>query len=265
MNNISSGWVCVLFFVFGLVQGRAQSDFGLDLSLSADKALTDNLGLAIEAGTRTQDTSRSFERISAGASLDYKFLNTKRFDLKASLGWEYIWQQRLGEEETTRKGNLKTTDPFWRRRHRTTLGIEAEYKPNKRWTLSLREAVQYNHYFAATTTEYKYDRKVGPQGEYYDYDDPDIQTKHFDVKDRFVLRSRLALQYDIRRSPFAPYASIDYGCGLNYSADKWKLSIGTDIKLAKQHRLDICYRYMTENDDDDPKGHLLCVGYKYKF
>ena len=30
----------VLFFVFGLVQGRAQSDFGLDLTLSADKALT---------------------------------------------------------------------------------------------------------------------------------------------------------------------------------------------------------------------------------
>jgi len=242
------------------------NDFGADLSLGLEKKLTKSLDLGVDFGWRTQDNSKRTERWSAGASFDYKLVNSKQFDLKASAGWEFICQQNLAGTEFTKKGNMKVTDRYWRNRHRTSIGLGANYKPDKRWSFSLKESVQYNHYASASTMEYKYDLKYFSDGSQGWADEPDEEVMNTkSSKDRFILRSKAAVQYDIRKCPLAPFVSVDYGCGLNYVANKWKFSVGTDIKLNKKSKLTAFYRFQTENDDDEPNGHIAGLAYRFKF
>ena len=88
--------------------------------------------------------------------------------------------------------------------------------------------------------------------------------KSVDPKDRFVLRSKFTVEYNVKGIPLNPFASIDYGCGMNYTANKWKYSVGADYTINKKHKLTLCYRFQTEDDDDEPNGHMLGLGYKIK-
>ena len=82
------------------------------------------------------------------------------------------------------------------------------------------------------------------------------------ARDRLVLRSKLTIEYNVRGVPLNPFASVDYGCGLNYSTSKWKYTVGLDWKITKTNKFTIFYRYQHENDDDEPNGNLLGIGYK---
>lgn len=244
-------------------------DFGLDFSVDAEKKICRGIDFTLEGNARTQDNTGSMERWAIGGSFGFKVLNTKTFDLKVNTGWEYIWQQKLEEREDKLKtdGSLKgynVTESYWRPRHRTTLGLSGTYAPNKRWSFSLKEFVQYNHYNAVDSIgQQKYRFKMDGEGNQFTDMTPDVKMKG--ARDRFVLRSKFTAKYDIRRSHFAPYASVDYGCGLNYTTSKWKFTAGTDYKLSKTNKLTAFYRFQHENDDDEPNGHFIGVGYSVKF
>ena len=89
--------------------------------------------------------------------------------------------------------------------------------------------------------------------------------KSVDPKDRFVLRSKFTVEYNVKGIPLNPFAAVDYGCGLNYTANKWKYTVGADYTIQKKHKLTLYYRFQTEDDDDEPNGHMLGLGYKIKF
>lgn len=257
----------------------ADDDFGIDVSIGAEKELVPDLELSVEANMRTQENSERIERYVLGGELSYKFLNTKKFDMKVSGGFEYMWQQKM--EETNFKGyNYNTFDDegqlvvdhsrydfnvnerYWRNRHRTSLGLSAVYSPSKRWSFQLKETVQYNHYCREDSINQQEWRWRG--------DDEDrlvseLDKKSVDPKDRFVLRSKLTVEYNVKGIPLNPFASVDYGCGLNYTANKWKYSVGADYTINKQHKFTLYYRFQTEDDDDEPNGHMLGMGYKIKF
>ena len=76
---------------------EVNDDFGLDISLGAEKELLPGLDLDIEGNLRTQENSQHIERYLIGASLSYKFLNTKKFDMKVSGGYEFMWNQKMEE------------------------------------------------------------------------------------------------------------------------------------------------------------------------
>ena len=252
-------------------------DFGVDISLGAEKELLPDLEISIEGDLRTQQNSQRIERYVLGAELSYKFLNTKKFDMKVSGGFEYMWNQKL--EETNYKGTWEGYDwdnqlikideynvneRYWRNRHRTSLGLSAEYSPNKRWSFQLKETVQYSHYCredSINQLEYRYDEDDDVDGDYKVKHD----LKSVDPKDRVVLRSKFTVEYNVKGLPLNPFASIDYGCGLNYTANKWKYSVGTDYTINKNHKFTLYYRFQTEDDDDEPNGHMLGMGYKLKF
>jgi len=274
-----------------LMPGRlcAQSnDFGIDLSAGAEKRLVGGrLTLGLDADFRTQDNTSRVERYDLELSVSYKLIDRKKYGLKAGLSYEHIWSQKLGECETTYKdkyyddkfdyiGNgefspvlkgynkgYNYTHAYWRQRSRVNGFVTFSYKPTKRWSFSLRETVQYNHYYSATADRTKYREKVR-YGEETTYT-TEQTTKEKSSKDRFVLRSKFTVQYNIRRNPLAPFASVDFGTGLGYNVQKWKFSAGTDIKLNRQNALKVYYRFQTENDDDEPNGHLLGIGYNFKF
>lgn len=254
-------------------------DFGVDISIGAEKELLPDLELSIEGNMRTQENTQRIERYVIGAELSYKFLNTKKFDMKVSGGFEYMWNQKM--EETKFKGyNYNTFDEndnlvvdysrfdfnvnerYWRNRHRTSLGLSAVYSPNKRWSFQLKETVQYNHYCredSINQTEWRW------RGDDEDRLVSSMDRKSVDPKDRFVLRSKFTVEYNVKGIPLNPFASVDYGCGLNYTANKWKYSIGADYTINKKHKLTLYYRFQTEDDDDEPNGHMLGMGYKIKF
>ena len=260
----------------------AQSDdFGMDFNLGVEKKIRPGMSFGIEGEARTQDNTRKIERWTVGGVFDMRLYQnaSKSFNLKASVGWKYMWRYNLPEVnmkyETVKDGNgnmvnayskgYNDKDGYWRNSHRTSVSLSSSYKPNKRWSFGLKETFQFTHSNKKSTTVKKY-RLI-------DEDDPDsgmnpnptVDEKVYAKKDRSVLRSKLTAQYNIRHCPVNPYASVDYGCGLNYTANKWKFTAGTDINLTKQHKLDVFYRYQTENDDDDPNGHLLGIGYNIKF
>jgi hypothetical protein len=270
----------------------ADDDFGIDVSIGAEKELVPDLELSVEANMRTQENSERIERYVLGGELSYKILNTKKFDMKVSGGFEYMWNQKMDKAELAKtpypfplfdaQGNpvmdaqgvivpdknyadYNIEERYWRNRHRTSLGLSATYSPNKRWSFQLKETVQYNHYCREDSInqfEYRWDEN--DDGDRY-MGNPEIDRKSIDPKDRFVLRSKLTVEYNVKGIPLNPFASVDYGCGLNYTANKWKYSVGADYTINKQHKFTLYYRFQTEDDDDEPNGHMLGMGYKIKF
>lgn len=270
----------------------ADDDFGIDVSIGAEKELVPDLELSVEANMRTQDNTERLERYVIGGELSYKFLNTKKFDMKVSGGFEYMWQQKMEETKLAKtpypftaldgQGNpmfdamglpvpdknyydYNVNERYWRNRHRTSLGLSAEYSPNKRWSFQLKETVQYNHYCREDSiNQFEYRWKENDDDERF-LPAPGFDRKSVDPKDRFVLRSKLTVEYNVKGIPLNPFASVDYGCGLNYTANKWKYSVGADYTINKQHKFTLYYRFQTEDDDDEPNGHMLGMGYKIKF
>lgn len=255
----------------------AQDNFGINLNVSVEKKFSKRFDGELSVDSRFQQDDYWYtERVGFGVGLGYKIVDTKKFDLKGNIGFEYLRQVKPQELEYTNKEKLKITQERKFNRARASLGFAAAFKPNKRWTFSLKETVQYNRYAKHHAEVCKFDKKLKDGEIYYDYRDgdlwydivenaDDVENKSFNAKDRFILRNKLTIKYDIRHSIVSPYISGDYGCGLNYSTNKWKATIGTGIALSKMHNLDVFYRYQTEDDDDEPNGHLLGVGYILKF
>ena len=270
--------------LLSLLTMQAQSnDFGMDFSVGAEKKIRPGMSFSVEGEARTQDNTRKMERWTVGGELSMRLFQTsnKKFNLKASAGWKYMWRYNLSEttpkygEDTyvTPDGTVTESyykgynekEGYWRGRHRTSVSLGASYKPNKRWTFSLKETFQYTHFCKDSTTVNKF--RLEDEDDLESMYLKETSSKVYEGKDRTILRSKLTAQYNIRHCPVNPYASVDYGCGLNYTTNKWKFTVGTDINLtkSKQHKLDVFYRYITEDDDEDPNGHLLGIGYQFKF
>lgn len=269
-----------------------RDDLGVDVSIGAEKEILPNLDLSVEANVRTQEHSERIERYVIGGELGYKFLNTATFDMKVSGGFEYMWQQKMAETKTaktpypfaqfdeqgnpvydaqgmpvpdTRYRNYNVDERYWRNRHRTSLGLSATYSPNKRWSFQLKETVQYNHYCREDSiNQYEYRWNENDDGDKY-LPAPGIDRKGVDPKDRFILRSKLTVEYNVKDLPLNLFASVDYGCGLNYTANKWKYTLGEEWSINKKHKITCFFRYQTEDDDDEPDGLMIGMGYKIKF
>lgn len=267
-------------------------DLGADISIGAEKEILPNLELSIEGNLRTQEHSERVERYVIGGELSYKFFNTTKFDMKVSGGFEYMWQQKMSEYKLAKTPypfyamdeqgdfimdeqgnymldknyyNYNVDERYWRNRHRTSLGLTASYSPNKRWSFQLKETVQYNHYCREdSTNQYEYRWNENDDGDKY-LGKPEIDKKGVDPKDRFILRSKFTVEYNVKNLPLNIFASVDYGCGLNYTANKWKYTLGEEWSINKKHKITCFFRYQTEDDDDEPDGLMIGMGYKIKF
>lgn len=259
-------------------------DFGLDFSVAVEKKIAKGLDIDLGLDYRTQDNSSRTERWGIDVGLSYRFFQTKdkKFNLKAGLTFEQIWRQKLAVIEEKYKtteddegnesyvldsdGNrilngYNGTDRYWRSRQRYSASVEATWKPNKRWTFELRETFQWAHYCETDSVD-------RPRWRYNDDDELYLkrtEQKVYGKKDNLVLRSKVTVTYDIKGLPLDPFVSADYGCGLNYTSNKWRFTGGVDYKLSKQHKLTLFYRYTTENSDDETDGHLAGLGYKFSF
>ncbi|MBQ4519199.1 MAG: DUF2490 domain-containing protein [Bacteroidaceae bacterium] len=237
-----------LLFV-GIGHCKAQS---LWTSADIKAKVTTGVKAFAEAEYRTHNEFSSTERWSGSVGLEYepwKFL-------ELTLGYSYIHQQN--EDRLTKGGNIELS--HWQPKHRGFFAVtgKAEWK---RFSFSLRERYQYTYRTSKVVEKY----------DMYDGDGvlrpvPKLEEEWNAGEGKQVLRSRLEVEYDIKKSPFSPYVSCEMYNLIeeNFGIEKTRWTVGTSYKINKKHSVDLYYRYIDQSDDDEEGGHVIGVGYSFK-
>ena len=298
--------LALLLFILSQAAFAQSDDFGLDFSLQGQKKLMNKrLTLNVEGNFRTQDNSRRAERYGVSVGAKYKIIDYKNWTLTGGLEYTHLWVQNLAVRDTAKyemkydyynvdangmyyeveeeeydglsgidpiyKGYNKGynyTDRFWRDRDRYSASLGLKYEPNKRWSFSLVEIVQFTHYYKKSTSRNVYREKYRLNGDdelYLKETVDSLTVKSYSAKDRVMLKSRLGVAYNIRHCPLTPFCDVEYGCGLNYTNNRWKFTVGSEWSLGKKDDLEFFYRYKHEGDEEDPNGHYIGLGYTHKF
>ena len=144
----------------------------------------------------------------------------------------------------------ETLSSGWEFRHRYFIYATGSYKV-ARVKFSLREYLQGTHRIGV-------DAKVNPE---------------------FYSKTRLKIEYDIRKSMFTPYVTAEVYAALNDpdlkgwdAFDRIRYSAGTEIKLDKHNKLDVFARFTTKRDWKPKRkvfevenSAIVSVGYSYSF
>lgn len=238
--------IVIVFLCTGVGQLCAQSDdLGLWASAEVKKKIFPGLDASLEGEFRLRDNMRTIDRWGGTAGLSYKLFSF----LKASAGYTYIYYNH--PDKTTKKENY--IPEYGSPRHRVSVALTGSYKWN-RFEFSLRERYQYTYRVGLSVPKYNLEEQIRKENE------------EIPAKSVHVLRSRLQVEYDIRKSPFKPYTSCEWYHSLNGEGfKKIRWTLGTSYKLNKKNTFDLCYRYQNEADEDEADGHVIGVGYSFKF
>ena len=244
----------VLFVVASVTHLCAQSESGLIMGLEAETKLTRNLGIGLEADYRSRNDFKTTDRWSIGVNADYKLTKW----LKADAGYTFL-NTNFREKVTTSGTKTKWRPSYWGARHRFHASLGADYKVWSNLRVSVRERWQYTYRPEKSVDRWKIDET--------------LKTKTFDSdyvrdsKGKHQLRSRIQVEWNKKRSLFTPYANVEFYNSM--AIEKIRYTVGTDIRLTKQHSASLYYRYqdMKNVDDDEynPNMHYFGVGYKFKF
>jgi hypothetical protein len=219
-------------------------DFGIWTSADFEKKVFPGFDVSAGGEFRTRDNSKKIERWSANLGMDYAVFK----HVKVDAGYVFIYNNVAGR--TTSKGNYVSS--YWTPRHRFYVSLTGEANAG-RFNFSLRERYQYT--YRPSTTASKYDSDGGQKSD-------EVITG----KGKNILRTRPMIKYDIAHSKFKPYASVEFFNSLSDGTlDKTRIKAGTSFKLNKRNAFDFYYLFQNHSDDDEPRGHILGVGYTYKF
>lgn len=256
--------IVLSFVIFHSSFSVAQTDdFGLDISLEAQKKLSKQWSLGLEGELRTRDNTKTVDRWSFGLGLDYKVAKW----LKASVGYTFLYDnnQRItyygATDDAVLDGDADKGDPkkcaeYWAPRHRFNFSLTFDRKLLGDFRFSLRERWQYT---------YRPEYTVSERWSYLD-NAFDGKEKTYNGKGMNVLRSRLQIEYDKKGLSLSPYANVELFNA--WSLQKIRYTIGLDWKLSKQHSVGAFYRFQyvrSDDDDYEPNIHMIGLGYKFKF
>lgn len=253
-------------------QSDDDNEFGAWATIEASKKINKKLKLDFEAEFRSIEGLSDVDRVSAGVGASYKLTSW----LKASAGYIFIYSHSLDQKKTKWEDALDVPGygtyydynldhDYWTERHRFHFSFTGEYKIG-RVELSLRERVQYTRTNSATTDETKYRWQQNFDDNYNEIA-PTLQSETSpelkDAKENTTLRSRLGMKWDIPKCKVNPFASIELYTRLDKwkGCDKLRYRIGADYKINKDNKISLFYLYQDANDDDEPKGHAVGVGY----
>lgn len=188
--------------------------------------LARNLDFEWGEQVRLHNNLGDVDKIVSSVGLGYKPLNW----LKFGVDYRFV---NVRDEEIRMVDMKPVSDVEWKMRHQVNVDIVGSYKVG-RVKLSLRERVRFNF---RTDSVNK-----------YEHANPFIS-----------LRSRFKAAYDIRKSRWEPYAYVelyttlnardavpnyqDYTPAYGQYVNRLRFSVGTEVKLAQHHRLDIYYRF----------------------
>lgn len=288
MSFIRKSLLCLGLLSAAPLTALAGDDFGLWTSFAAQKEFSKKFSVQAGLDFRAEDKLRSVERWDFSLGATYKPFQF----LSLGVGYDFIHQRNLQETKEFWGGNtdaswnpslsangLNVDHGYWRNKHRAVFDLTGKVSAG-RFTFSLRERYQFTHYRSTTTLRDKYRDEIPADmidawtGEKHCMEGrvfsklkgPDVKEK--ESKNKHYLRSRLQVEYNIKHSPLTPYASFELSNNLSegFSLDKKRVSVGTEWKITKKHRLEVGYVFQTGADDDDEGDlHAISLGYKFKF
>lgn len=131
-------------------------------------------------------------------------------------------------------------DLSWEMRHRINCFLTANYSIGA-WNFSVRERYEQVHRILAETS-----LKNTPKR---------------------TLRSRIECNYQITKSIFTPYATVELYTSLNtlqgVKNDKMRYTLGTQIALASRYIFSVYYRYIDMVQGSSANSHILGLGFKF--
>ena len=265
-----------VFAIAPFCSANAQSEddeFGVWTTFEASKKINKKLKIDFEAELRTIDGVGDIDRISVGAGASYKLTKW----LKASAGYIFLYSHSLDEKKVKWEDALEVPGygtfydynidhDYWTERHRFHVTFTGEYKIG-RVELSLRERVQYTRTNSATTDETKFRWQQNFDDNFNEIAptlvERETEPELKEAKENTTLRSRLTAKWDIRNCKLTPFASVELYTRLDKwkGCDKLRYRAGASYKINKDNEISLFYLYQDANDDDEPKGHAIGIGY----
>ena len=232
-------------------KAKAQSDdFGVWCDANVEKKIDNRWSAGAGVEFRMRDDASEADRWSFGVDISYKITDW----LKASAGYTLLDDHRHKVNTSGRK-----YADYWGERHRVNLSLTGSYSIGD-LSMSLRERWQYT---------YRPEKTVNRYWNYTDEDDDRYYGAFADEhtygkKAKNVWRQRLQLKYKLTKM-WRPYASVE--TSVAKGLEKIRYAAGTEIRLTKQHSLEVGYLYqdIRNNDDDEADSHIISIGYTYKF
>lgn len=234
------------FSAGALAQG---DDFGLWMSVGAEKDFNKKWSMGVETEYRLRNDTRTPDRWSLGLDASYKILKW----LKASAGYTLLYDNNMESVSYNEDGSYNNWRPsYWGLRHRFSVSMTGSTKLG-RFKLSLRERWQYTYRPETTVRRYDFDN------EWWEDHLRAGKSKH-------LLRSRVKAEYDVPKCKIDPYADVEI-----FNTDvleKVRYTVGAEWKIKKKHAVGLFYRYqmLTDRADEaEVNSHILGAGYTYKF
>lgn len=289
----------ILLVVAAVSPALAQSDdFGLWTSLGAQKDINKQWTLSAGTEVRFEDNVSKVTRAGFDLGVTYKPFKF----LRVGIGYAYMRDRYAAETDinysTDENGdsyvNGYNSDASFRRdKNRFFFQATGRHKIG-RFTLSLRERLQYTHFQPAHTerTRYRTCELTADEAEIYEltgetyYTVNDNGTERYFSQDpvyfngdyfsmetvdrlkqskhRLYLRSRLQVSYNIKGIPLEPYASFELSNNLckGFSIEKRRWVVGLEYTINKRHSFDLSYIYSNGSDDDEEGNlHVISLGY----
>ena len=256
----------------------AQKDeFGTWLEFEAETKVNKRIEMSFGLGMRANDNLGEVSRANAFISGNYKVCDF----LKAGATYQYISDLSRGEvkmndlEANGKFDGYNVDEAFHRTKHRLSFDLSSKVKVG-RFTFSIRERYQYTHSIAKDIERMRYRDEVpmGFDGSVPTYNFADQNWFRAEVgedrkhhKNDHLLRSRIGIEYDIKKCPLAPFATYEIKTQLQNggATEETRLIVGADWKLNKKNTLSIAYVFNDSHYSDDPNVHAVSIGYKIKF
>ncbi len=136
-----------------------------------------------------------------------------------------------------------------------SLGAAYRFYSNKRETKSTE---YYSRYDLSLKYKKSFNRfEPSLKVSYANYSDDDAESD--------VLRYKAAVEYDIKKSKFTPYAGLEaFQETSNSELLKMRYFVGSDYKINKKNYININYKFDYFQNEYKNK-HIVSIGYKLKF
>ena len=249
--------------------GHAKDDFGLWTEAGIDKKLGKQFTLSAGMGFRTNNDMQNVDRWDISIGLDYKILPC----LKLGISYMYMYGRSYTEWKRNYKDDIEdyahwrgynATRPYWRSKNRLNV-MATGYLKLGRFTFSLRERYQltgYNHVWTIKE-KYRFNDTENKNDLEWRESEPDLKK----AKSKNYLRSRLQIEYDIRKCKLTPFASFELTNNLEqaFRSEEYRIRVGGEYRLTKKHRVSLAYVFEDSQDNWVNNIHVIDIGYKFKF